>query len=152
MRKEMSKAKKRLLAAAIAVCVLLFALAAAAALYINSKMALISRPAAASASAGSSGAEDGMLSFSGLDLDDIDVMENGGTIEPPQGDVNVHGDITNILIIGSDEREEGQTARADSMMLVSVNSRENTWKLVSFERGVGVSIPNVGDDWLTRWT
>ena len=150
MRKEMSKAKKRLLAAAIAVCVLLFALAAAAALYINSKMALISRPAAASASAGSSGAEDGMLSFSGLDLDDIDVMENGGTIEPPQGDVNVHGDITNILIIGSDEREEGQTARADSMMLVSVNSRENTWKLVSFERGVGVSIPNVGDDWLTH--
>ena len=33
MRKEMSKAKKRLLAAAIAVCVLLFALAAAAALF-----------------------------------------------------------------------------------------------------------------------
>lgn len=59
-------------------------------------------------------------------------------------------DITNILLIGSDERQEGQIARADSMMLVSINSKKNTWKLVSFERGVGVSIPNVGDDWLTH--
>ena len=35
-------------------------------------------------------------------------------------------------------------------MMLSVDSRKNTWKLVSFERGVGVSIPNRGDDWLTH--
>ena len=124
-----------------------------AAVYLNSKMNLLKRPAA-NAAAGSSesgvSAEDEILSFGNIDLDSIDVMENGGTIEPPEGDVNVNDGITNILLIGSDEREENENSRADSMMLVSIDSRKNTWKLVSFERGVGVSIPNVGDDWLTH--
>src|SRR5699024_5035864 len=93
---------------------------------------------------------DEMLSFGTFNFDDIDVMENGGTIEPPEGEVNVHENITNILVIGSDERTEDDDARADSMMLISIDSRKNTWKMVSFERGVGVSIPNVGDDWLTH--
>lgn len=150
MKKGMSKTQKWALVAGAALLALLLILAAAAALYINSKMSLLSRPAAASANAESITPEDSILSFANLNLDDIDVMENGGTIEPPSGEVNVHEDITNILVIGSDEREEGQIARADSMMMISINSRENTWKLVSFERGVGVSIPNVGDDWLTH--
>jgi len=150
MKKGMSKTQKWALVAGAALLALLLILAAAAALYINSKMSLLSRPAAASANAESITPEDSILSFANLNLDDIDVMKNGGTIEPPSGEVNVHEDITNILVIGSDEREEGQIARADSMMMISINSRENTWKLVSFERGVGVSIPNVGDDWLTH--
>ena len=143
MKKGMSKTQKWALVAGAALLALLLILAAAAALYINSKMSLLSRPAAASANAESITPEDSILSFANLNLDDIDVMENGGTIEPPSGEVNVHEDITNILVIGSDEREEGQIARADSMMMISINSRANTWKLVSFERGVGVSIPNV---------
>ena len=122
------------------------------AMYLNSKMDLLKRPSLETAGTSDSGAsaEDEMLSFGQMDLDSIDVMENGGTIEPPEGEVNVNKDITNILLIGSDEREENETSRADSMMLVSINSRDNTWKLVSFERGVGVSIPNLGDDWLTH--
>ena len=138
MKKGMSKTQKWALVAGAALLALLLILAAAAALYINSKMSLLSRPAAASSNAESITPEDSILSFANLNLDDIDVMENGGTIEPPSGEVNVHEDITNILVIGSDEREEGQIARADSMMMISINSRENTWKLVSFERGVGV--------------
>lgn len=140
------------LVAAIVFSVLVLAVMLGA-LYLNSKMNLLARPTidtvAASSQSGPS-AEDEVLSFGQTNLDSIDVMENGGTIEPPEGDVNVNDGITNILLIGSDEREADENSRADSMMLVSIDSRKNTWKLVSFERGVGVSIPNVGDDWLTH--
>lgn len=128
---------------------LLVVLLVAAVLFINGKMNLLNRSA-------SYGTVDSIaeepLSFDHLDLDYIDVMENGGEITPPEGEVNVHDEITNILLIGSDEREEdiSETARADSIMLLSINSEDNTWKLTSFERGVGVSIPNHGDDWLTH--
>ena len=90
--------------------------------------------------------------FDGMDLSGIDVMENGGSIAPPEGGVNINSGVINVLLIGSDEREnsaDGSAAR-DSIMMLSVDSRKNTWKLVSFERGVGVSIPNRGDDWLTH--
>lgn len=142
--------KKKLLIGLGAVCGFLALLLVAAVLFINSKMNLLNR----SASYGTvdSIAEGEPLSFDHLDLDYIDVMENGGEIEPPEGEVNVHDNITNILLIGSDEREEdiSDSARADSIMLLSINSDDNTWRLVSFERGVGVSIPNHGDDWLTH--
>ena len=87
-----------------------------------------------------------------MDLSGIDVMENGGSIAPPEGGVNINSGVINVLLIGSDERENSAdgSARADSIMMLSVDSRKNTWKLVSFERGVGVSIPNRGDDWLTH--
>ena len=81
MKKGMSKTQKWALVAGAALLALLI-LAAAAALYINSKMSLLSRPAAASANAESITPEDSILSFANLNLDDIDVMENGGTIEP----------------------------------------------------------------------
>ena len=95
---------------------------------------------------------DAVLSFDGMDLSGIDVMENGGSIAPPEGGVNINSGVINVLLIGSDERENSAdgSARADSIMMLSVDSRKNTWKLVSFERGVGVSIPNRGDDWLTH--
>ena len=82
----------------------------------------------------------------------MDVMENGGSIAPPEGGVNINSGVINVLLIGSDERENSAdgSARADSIMMLSVDSRKNTWELVSFERGVGVSIPNRGDDWLTH--
>ena len=81
----------------------------------------------------------------------LDVMHNGGDIEPPEGDVNIHKDIDNILLIGTDERDENFTrSRADSMMLLSINNRENTIRLVSLERAIGVSVPDHGDDWLTH--
>ena len=112
--RKCQKTKKRLLAAAIAVCVLLLRWRLRPRCISTVKWRLSAARQRLRQDTGSGGTEDGMLSFSGLDLDDIDVMENGGTIEPPQGDVNMHGDITHILpIIGSDEREEGQTARAE---------------------------------------
>lgn len=150
MKPKMSRRKKIALIALGAVLGLLALLAALAALFINSKMSLLDR--SASYGAGSLSPDEEELSFDHLDLDYIDVMEGGGSIEPPQGEANTHPGITNILLVGSDERGEdiSSSARADSIMLLSVDSKANTWKLVSFERGVGVSIPGHGDDWLTH--
>lgn len=127
---------------------------AAGAAYISGKMDLLSRPSAGQGGSSQSGTDpgDAVLSFDGMDLSGIDVMENGGSIAPPEGGVNINSGVINVLLIGSDERENSAdgSARADSIMMLSVDSRKNTWKLVSFERGVGVSIPNRGDDWLTH--
>ncbi len=51
--------------------------------------------------------------------------------------------ITNILLLGVDARadEEGETSRSDSMMLVSLDSKHNCIKLVSFLRDTWVYIP-----------
>ena len=149
-KKPISREKRIMLAVLAVILGIVILLLALAAFYINSKMNLLDR--STSYTTGSIDPEDEQLSFDHLDLDYIDVMENGGEIEPPEGEVNVHDEITNILLIGSDEREEdiSDVARADSIMLLSINSKENTWKLVSFERGVGVSIPDQGDDWLTH--
>lgn len=82
----------------------------------------------------------------------IDVLENGGDITPPDGDVNpAPKGVYNILLVGTDERsEEFERARADSLMLLSVDTKNNTLKLMSFERALGVSVPDHGDDWLTH--
>ncbi|MBQ5545144.1 MAG: LCP family protein [Clostridia bacterium] len=49
--------------------------------------------------------------------------------------------VTNLLLIGTDERTEAfsDKARADCMMLLSFNSRTDTVSLVSLERGMTVS-------------
>ena len=71
--------------------------------------------------------EDTSILGDDLEIDEkyLDVTRNGGDIEPPEGDVNVHKDIDNILLIGTDERDEEFTrSRADSMMILSINSRD----------------------------
>ena len=140
MKKKLSKRAKIALLVLASALALLLLVVVAGVIYINSKMSMLSRPTSGSYSIAESIPEDEELSFEHLDLDYIDVMENGGNIAPPEGDVNVHEDITNILLIGSDEREENKsdTGRADSMMLLSINSKDNTWKLASFERGLSL--------------
>lgn len=65
-------------------------------------------------------------------------------------------DVTNILVIGTDERSSSfsDNARSDCVMLVSLNPRAGTVKLVSFERGMGVPVlegQHKGQwDWLTH--
>ncbi len=118
--------------------------------YINSKLDLISRGDGIDYS---QPIEDTSILGDELEISEeyLDVMRNGGSIEPPEGDVNKHKDIDNILLVGTDERDESFTrSRADSMMILSINNRENTIRLVSLERAIGVSIPNQGDDWLTH--
>lgn len=65
-------------------------------------------------------------------------------------------DVTNILVIGTDERGNSfsTNARSDCMMLVSIDPQAGTVKLVSFERGMGVPVlegKHRGQwDWLTH--
>ena len=61
-------------------------------------------------------------------------------------------DVFNILLLGTDERTNkfNDNARADSMMVCSLNTKLHTIKLVSIERGIGVPVPGRNDDWLTH--
>ncbi|MBR5752889.1 MAG: LCP family protein [Clostridia bacterium] len=74
----------------------------------------------------------------------------------PQGQVYRDPDVINVLLLGTDERTTrfNTNARSDSMILVSIHTRNHTVKLVSFERGTGVPILE-GEyrgqyDWLTH--
>lgn len=118
--------------------------------YINSKLDMVSRGDGIDYT---KPIEDASLLGDELEISEeyLDVMRNGGDIEPPEGDVNKHNDIDNILLVSTDERDEEFTrSRADSMMILSINNRENTIRLISLERAIGVSIPDQGDDWLTH--
>lgn len=146
--------RKRVIRIAVTVlCILLVILLVFTGLawyYLNSKLDKVSRGDGIDYT---QPIEDTSILGDDLEIDEkyLDVTRNGGDIEPPEGDVNVHKDIDNILLIGTDERDEEFTrSRADSMMILSINSRENTLRLVSLERAIGVSIPDVGDDWLTH--
>jgi len=89
-----------------------------------------------------------------VDISDLELIEGLPLI--PDSDIlkNVH--VTNILIIGTDERTQkfSSDARSDSMILVSIDRDANTGKLVSLERGMGVPILEgryEGNyDWLTH--
>ena len=89
-----------------------------------------------------------------LDIGDLpDAPEDeDGTIEILDGDIYSDSNVTNILLLGTDERTEefSENARADTIMVLSLNTKEHTMKLVSIERGIGVPIPGRNDDWITH--
>ena len=56
-------------------------------------------------------------------------------------------DVLNILLIGQDSNKAtGQRSRSDSMILLSLNKKNNTITMTSFMRDLYVSIPGYGDD------
>lgn len=73
-------------------------------------------------------------------------------IELPEDDIYVDKDVENILLIGTDERTAkfNYKARADSMIILSLNHKTGNIKLVSLERGMSVRIPGRADDLLTH--
>ena len=52
--------------------------------------------------------------------------------------------VTNVLLLGVDENEDGSDGRSDSNMLVSVDSRNKKLRLVSFLRDSYLEIPTYG--------
>lgn len=74
----------------------------------------------------------------------------------PDGEIVNSDAVLNILLIGTDERTPNfsTNARSDSMMILSLNKKLHTAKLVSLERGMGVPVlegPYKGQyDWLTH--
>lgn len=142
-----------------------------AALYVNGKLDLIHYDDGTVDSVGSIGAEEDQ------DLDTTGLEENTGEMVMPEGSPFQDSNVLNILLISTDERTEavndydaythldeldGTTAttefsddaRADSLILVSLNIAEDTIKLVSIERGTGVPILLDGYegqyDWITH--
>jgi LCP family protein required for cell wall assembly len=83
---------------------------------------------------------------------DIEIEKDVSAIELPSGDIYKNEDVLNILLLGTDERskEFRNDARSDSMMVMSLNLKNKTAKLVSFERGMGVPIEGRNIDWLTH--
>lgn len=74
------------------------------------------------------------------DLGDLEISDEVPII--PDTETADSKRVTNILILGTDERNKDfhYHARSDSMILVSIDSVNQTVKLVSFERAVGVPI------------
>jgi len=73
-------------------------------------------------------------------IEGLDMVGEPATV--PDSEVNSNSKVVNILLIGTDERtsEYNANARADSMIIVSINKKRNTVRLVSLERGIGVPI------------
>ena len=91
-----------------------------------------------------------------LDIADLpdapeDVDASGG-IETLEGDIYHDNNVVNILLLGTDERTDEfiENARADAIMVMSLNTKEHTIKLISIERGIGVPVPGRNDDWITH--
>lgn len=55
-------------------------------------------------------------------------------------------DITNILVFGEDNHQEGERGRADSMILLSMDKNTRQLKQTSFMRDIYVTIPNNGEN------
>ena len=76
----------------------------------------------------------------------------GGNVALPEENVYSERNVVNILLIGTDERTEkfDPYARADSIMILSLNKKTHAVKLVSLERGMTVSMPGKKHDLLTH--
>lgn len=73
-----------------------------------------------------------------VDPDDISWYESG--------DTEFDKDVTNILLIGQDRRPGEERARADTMMILSIDSESNDITLVSLMRDMYVQIPGYSDN------
>lgn len=153
MKRKTKKKSRGWLIALLIVLLLFVGAAAAAALFINSKLNLIdysdgSQVQELSAPADEAEEEgDFTVDLSGLEMRDPSAL--------PENEVNVQDNVLNILILGTDERTtEFSAARADAILIMSLNLEDYTAKLVSLERGMGVPILE-GEyegqyDWLTH--
>lgn len=150
MHSKPKKKRRGWLIALLVILIIFLILAAAAALFVNSKLSLIdySDGSIESPSPVEESEEEGFsVDLSGLEMKDPSAL--------PQGETQTDDDILNVLILGTDERTvEFSSARADSIIILSLDLKEKTAKLVSLERGMGVPILEgeyEGEyDWLTH--
>ena len=155
----------------IGVVIVLVVVAGAGVLYVNGKLDLLRY-------------DDGSVSEMGTidatedqDLDATGLVHNDDEMEMPEGSPFADENVLNILLIGTDERTEAvndadafthlnqldgtedttefsDDARADAMILVSLNISDHTIRLASIERATGVPILLDGYegqyDWITH--
>ena len=75
-----------------------------------------------------------------IDISGLELMETAPAIS--EGEIVGDDQIFNILILGTDERTKdfSTNARSDCMILASINMKDNSIKLISMERGMGVPV------------
>lgn len=69
-----------------------------------------------------------------------DITSDSSTYEVP-----ISEDVYNILLVGTDNRDEGGVGRSDAMILVSINQKSKTIYLTSFLRDCYVHVPGYGN-------
>lgn len=76
----------------------------------------------------------------------------GGNVALPGENIYSDNNVVNILLIGTDERTEefDPYARADTIMILSLNKKTHAVKLVSLERGMTVRPPGQKNDLLNH--
>lgn len=128
----------------------------AAVIFINSKLDLVKYDTPDTTFTPISSTESKEADEEEGDIVDISGLEERAPSELPSGDMRKEKDIFNILLLGTDERtyDFSDAARADAIMILSLNLKDSTAKLVSLERGMGVPILE-GEyegqyDWLTH--
>ena len=156
---------------ALIVVGILVVLAAVAGLYVNGKLDLLRYNDGSVSEVGDIGAEEDQ------DLDGTGLVHSDDEMEMPEGSPFSDDNVLNILLVGTDERTEAvndadafthlnqldgtedttefsDDARADSMILVSLDIKDHVIRLVSIERGTGVPILLDGYegqyDWITH--
>ena len=156
---------------ALIVVGILVVLAAVAGLYVNGKLDLLRYNDGSVSEVGDIGAEEDQ------DLDGTGLAHSDDEMEMPEGSPFSDDNVLNILLIGTDERTEAvndadafthlnqldgteettefsDNARADSMILVSLDIKDHIIRLVSIERGTAVPILLDGYegqyDWITH--
>ena len=156
---------------AVVVLGIVAVLAAVAALYINGKLDLLRYNDGSVSEMGEIGADEDQ------DLDGTGLTHTENEMDMPEGSPFSDDNVLNILLIGTDERTEAvndadafthlnrldgtedttefsDDARADSMILVSLDIKDHVIRLVSIERGTGVPILLDGYedqyDWITH--
>lgn len=94
---------------------------------------------------------------SSADMDDFDdpgieAADPNAEIDLPETDIFKDKDVMNILLLGTDERVDNlsEYARSDAMLILSLNRKTNSVKLVSLERGMNIIMPNGEIDVLTN--
>lgn len=151
MHNKEKKKRRGWLIALLVVLLLFLAIAVSAVLFINSKLNLIDYSDGAVEQNELSAGEETEDDFSV----DISALEMTDPSELPEGDATSREDVLNVLILGTDERTvDFSSARADAILILSLNLSDHSAKLVSLERGMGVPILE-GEyegqyDWLTH--
>ncbi len=155
----------------LVVVIVLAALAGLATLYVNGKLDLLHYNDGSVDSMGTIDADEDQ------DLDGSGLVHSEDEMAMPEGSPFADDDVLNILLIGTDERTEAvndadafthlnqldgtkdttefsEDARADSLILVSLDIKDHVIRLVSIERGLGVPILLDGYegeyDWITH--
>lgn len=80
-------------------------------------------------------------------LDRPDHINTANYVELPSAapawDIMSDSKVTNILLIGTDKGDDGQSSRSDTTMLVSIDNHTKKIRLVSFLRDLYVEIPTM---------